>query len=375
MVCSSVIYNSPALRLRTLTLWSGSISFLIMLIIYLHSTGVFFFRTILPIFFITFFLCTACFVILVFTSYLYIHLNTQRIQQCCHSLSYVSQVLDMNIFHWYSCFLFLAAWWSSSVLFSLGVLFTRKICPLTEIRSKGFQPIWFTIMFPTMMLPSRSAWTVTCLRFPSTAWTTSVRCFCQVMGQAFAKVMTPGYWNRQAYHAVVRMKTLALTVGTQIKVRTLNALVAKTFHLFLAPITWHTNMQLGLTFTMLLCRSAMYCYIQFTHFSLHFRQSNHQLFIAWYDNFITIRVSPCYSEVMPIQWWENSSQFLPKVGATCDHITVYAKPTHFSCTIILKEHFERYCTFLSHVNAATGNESRTAACVRKHKSRSHDFFP
>ena len=65
--------------------------------------------------------------------------------------------------------------------------------------------------------------------------------------------------------------------------------------------------------------------------------------------------SPCYSEVTPMQWWENSSQFLPKVGVTCYHIAVYTEPTHFTCTIILKKHFERYCMFLSHVNAATGN--------------------
>jgi len=97
----------------------------------------------------------------------------------------------MDIFHRIFWFLLLAAWWSSSVLFSLGVFFTRKICPVTEVCSKGFQPIWFTIMFPTMMFPATiSAWTMTWLGFPSTVWTTSVRCFCQVMGQSFAKVMT-----------------------------------------------------------------------------------------------------------------------------------------------------------------------------------------
>jgi len=43
------------------------------------------------------------------------------------------------------------------------------------------------------------------------------------------------------------MKTLALAGGTQIKVRTLNALVAKTFHVSKACITCHTEMFLVLT--------------------------------------------------------------------------------------------------------------------------------
>jgi hypothetical protein len=43
------------------------------------------------------------------------------------------------------------------------------------------------------------------------------------------------------------MKTLALTGGTQIKVMTLNAFVAKTFHISIASITIHTKMFLVLT--------------------------------------------------------------------------------------------------------------------------------
>lgn len=77
-------------------------------------------------------------------------------------------------------------------------------------------------------------------------------CYSSLLNHFTVNTTHPGYWNRQAYHAVVRMKTLALTGGTQIIVRTLNALVAKAFHLFLTPITCHTNMQLVLTCKMTL---------------------------------------------------------------------------------------------------------------------------
>jgi len=62
-------------------------------------------------------------------------------------------------------------------------------------------------------------------------------CYSSLLNHFTVNITHPGYWNRQAYHAVIRMKTLAFTGGTQIIVRTLNALVAKTFHLFLTPIT------------------------------------------------------------------------------------------------------------------------------------------
>lgn len=55
------------------------------------------------------------------------------------------------------------------------------------------------------------------------------------------------YGSRKAYHAVVGMKTFILTGGTQIKVWTLDALVAKTFHSCQACITCHTIMFLVLT--------------------------------------------------------------------------------------------------------------------------------
>ena len=78
-------------------------------------------------------------------------------------------------------------------------------------------------------------------------------CYSSLLNNFTVNTTHPGYWNRQAYHAVFRMKTLALTVGTKIVVSTLNALVAKTFHLFLTPITTHTNMQLVLT-----CKTALF---------------------------------------------------------------------------------------------------------------------
>lgn len=78
-------------------------------------------------------------------------------------------------------------------------------------------------------------------------------CFSSLLNHLTVNTTHPGYWNRQAYHAVIRVKTLALTGGTQIKVWTLNALVAETFHLFLTPITCHTNMQLVWT-----CKTALF---------------------------------------------------------------------------------------------------------------------
>lgn len=63
--------------------------------------------------------------------------------------------------------------------------------------------------------------------------------------------------------------------------------------------------------------------------------------------------SPCYSEVASTQWWKNSLQFFPQVAKTWHHITVHTKPAYFINTIIMEEHFERYCILLSHVYAAT----------------------
>jgi hypothetical protein len=55
-------------------------------------------------------------------------------------------------------------------------------------------------------------------------------------------VTDPECRNWHAYHIVFSMKTLVLTVCTQIIVTTLKALVAKPFHFLLTSITYHTSM-------------------------------------------------------------------------------------------------------------------------------------